>query len=93
MLAGIVAPRGLFVIENTSMEWLGNLSTCGCMKTAHLIWKALGVSDSMGFSQVGNQSLCLPVKSAGRFECVCEQVFVGSEHEYGDYEDRWDFYL
>ena len=29
MLAGMVAPRGLFVIENKSMEWLGNLSTYG----------------------------------------------------------------
>ena len=26
MLAGLVAPRGLYVIENTSMEWLGNES-------------------------------------------------------------------
>ncbi|PVG03708.1 hypothetical protein CPB86DRAFT_694308 [Serendipita vermifera] len=57
-LAGLVAPRGLFVIENTSQEWLGNLSCYGCMKAASLIYQALGVSDSMGFSQVGNHNHC-----------------------------------
>ncbi|KAA8905680.1 Glucuronoyl esterase catalytic domain from Hypocrea Jecorina [Sphaerosporella brunnea] len=57
-LAGLISPRGLFVIENTYMEWLGNLSTYGCMKTAHKLWEALGVPDSMGFSQVGNHNHC-----------------------------------
>lgn len=58
MLAGLVAPRGIYVIENTSMEWLGALSTYGCMKAAHLIWQALGVPDNMGYSQVGNHNHC-----------------------------------
>ncbi|KAF3931005.1 hypothetical protein ABW20_dc0101668 [Dactylellina cionopaga] len=57
-LAGLVAPRGLFVIENTSMEWLGNLSTYGCMKVASLIYQALGVTSNMGYSQVGNHNHC-----------------------------------
>lgn len=57
-LAGMVAPRGLFVIENTSMEWLGALSTYGCMKAAHTIYEALGVPDSMGYSQVGGHDHC-----------------------------------
>src|SRR5690606_1305087 len=30
MLAGLVAPRGLYIAENTDMEWLGNLSSYGC---------------------------------------------------------------
>lgn len=57
-LAGMVAPRALFVIENTSMEWLGNMSTFGCMTVAHLIWQGLKIPDSMGFSQVGNHNHC-----------------------------------
>ncbi|KAF3918392.1 hypothetical protein ABW20_dc0103899 [Dactylellina cionopaga] len=57
-LAGLVAPRGLFVIENTSMEWLGNLSTYGCMKVGSLIYQALGVSSNMGYSQVGHSDHC-----------------------------------
>ncbi|EPS37459.1 hypothetical protein H072_8842 [Dactylellina haptotyla CBS 200.50] len=57
-LAGLVAPRGLYVIENTSMEWLGALSTYGCMKVGSLIYQALGVSSNMGYSQVGNHNHC-----------------------------------
>ncbi|KAG8805160.1 hypothetical protein FRC17_005698 [Serendipita sp. 399] len=58
LLAGMVAPRGLLVIENTSMEWLGNMSTYGCMKAGQTIYQALGVSDRMGYSQVGNHNHC-----------------------------------
>ena len=57
-LAGLVAPRGLFVIENTSMEWLGNLSCLGCMTAGRAIYQALGVTSNMGFSQVGNHNHC-----------------------------------
>ncbi|KAL2007304.1 hypothetical protein VTN00DRAFT_8742 [Thermoascus crustaceus] len=59
MLAGLVAPRGLFVVENTGIEWLGNMSCYGCMKTARKVWTALGVEDRMGFSQVGNHEHCV----------------------------------
>ena len=58
MLAGLVAPRGLFVIDNSAILWLGPWSCYGCMKTANKIWQALGVPDSMGFSQIGNHSHC-----------------------------------
>jgi hypothetical protein len=55
---GLIAPRGLLVIENTSMEWLGNQSTYTTAVVAHEIWKALGVSDNMGVSQVGGHNHC-----------------------------------
>ncbi|CAG7849728.1 SubName: Full=Uncharacterized protein {ECO:0000313/EMBL:CCA74892.1} [Serendipita indica DSM 11827] len=58
LLAGMVAPRGLLVIENTSMEWLGNMSCFGCMKAGQTIYQALGVQSNMGFSQVGNHNHC-----------------------------------
>lgn len=57
-LAALVAPRGLLVIENTSMEWLGSWSTYGCMRTAQEVYKALGVQDHMGYSQVGHGNHC-----------------------------------
>ncbi|KAL0955474.1 hypothetical protein HGRIS_001715 [Hohenbuehelia grisea] len=57
-LAGLVAPRGLFVIENTSMEWLGALSTYGCSRGTKLIYQALGATANMGYSQVGNHNHC-----------------------------------
>ncbi|KAG8775660.1 carbohydrate-binding module 1 [Serendipita sp. 411] len=58
LLAGMVAPRGLLVIENTSMEWLGNMSTYGCMKAGQAIYQALGITDRMGYSQIGNHNHC-----------------------------------
>ena len=58
MLAGLVAPRALFVIDNTGIDWLGPESNFGCMKTANKVWQALGVPDHMGFSGVGNHDHC-----------------------------------
>jgi hypothetical protein len=58
MLAGLVAPRGLFVIENTAYLWFGPWSCYGCMKTANKIWQALGIPDNMGFSQLGGHLHC-----------------------------------
>ena len=57
MLAGLVAPRGLYVVEN-DIDWLGPVSTTACMKAGRLIYKALGVQDNMGFSLVGGHSHC-----------------------------------
>ncbi|KAJ3502071.1 hypothetical protein NLJ89_g9053 [Agrocybe chaxingu] len=56
--AGLIAPRGLLIIENTGIDWLGPQSNWGCMKTANKIWQALGVADNMGVSQVGGHNHC-----------------------------------
>jgi hypothetical protein len=56
-LAGLVAPRGLIVIEN-EIDWLGPVSTTACMKASRLIYKALGVPDNMGFTGSGNHAHC-----------------------------------
>lgn len=51
--AGMVAPRGLLVIENTGMVWLGNQSCWGNSVAGHTVFQALQVDDHMGVSQVG----------------------------------------
>lgn len=56
-LAGLVAPRGLYVAEN-NIDWLGPVSTTGCMKAGRLIYKALGVPENFGFSLVGGHGHC-----------------------------------
>ena len=58
MLAALVAPRALLIIDNTGIDWLGPESVFGCMKTANKIWQALGIPDHMGVSQVGNHAHC-----------------------------------
>lgn len=58
MLAAMIAPRGLFVIEN-DIDWLGPVSTTGCMEAGRLIYKAVGAPNNMGFSLVGGHSHCM----------------------------------
>jgi hypothetical protein len=57
MLAGLVAPRGMYLMEN-DIDWLGPVSTAGCMIAGRQIYKALGVPENMGFSLVGGHSHC-----------------------------------
>ena len=57
-LMGMVAPRGLLVIENTSMEWLGNRSAYTAAVAAREIWRAHGNENSFGFSQLGGHNHC-----------------------------------
>ncbi|KAK4159424.1 hypothetical protein QBC43DRAFT_129858 [Cladorrhinum sp. PSN259] len=57
LLAGAIAPRGLAVFEN-DIDWLGPVSTTGCMKAGRDIYRALGVPNNMGFSLVGGHSHC-----------------------------------
>ncbi|KAK3940007.1 hypothetical protein QBC46DRAFT_261891 [Diplogelasinospora grovesii] len=57
MLAALIVPRGLLAIEN-DIDWLGPVSTTGCMKAGRLIYKAYGVPNNMGFSLVGGHSHC-----------------------------------
>jgi hypothetical protein len=58
MLEGLVAPRALLIIENTSQVWLGNYSTFNNSMAAHLIWDGLGIPDHMGVSQNGDHAHC-----------------------------------
>jgi hypothetical protein len=58
MIEGMVAPRALLVIENTSQIWLGDVSTYSNSMAAHEIWQALGIPDHMGVSQIGDHSHC-----------------------------------
>ncbi|KAM7184715.1 4-O-methyl-glucuronoyl methylesterase [Rhypophila sp. PSN 637] len=58
LLAGLVAPRPLYVMENSDMEWLGRQSTYGCMGGGRKVYQALGALDKFGYSQVGGNSHC-----------------------------------
>lgn len=54
LLAGLVAPRALYVMENPDYEWLGTMSTYWCMGAGKKVYDALGATDQFGYSQVGN---------------------------------------
>src|SRR6185369_1295057 len=59
MLMAMVAPRAMLAIENTSMIWLGAVSTYTDAVEVHTVWEALGILDKMGFSQIGNHNHCM----------------------------------
>lgn len=59
LVAGLCAPRGLLIIENTQMEWLGNISCFATGKTTHMIYEALGIPNNMGYSSVGHGDHCV----------------------------------
>ncbi|KAK6438360.1 carbohydrate-binding module 1 [Oleoguttula sp. CCFEE 5521] len=57
-LAGLVAPRGLVVIDNSDYLWLGPWSSWGCMSAGRLVYEALGAGSNMGYSSIGNHTHC-----------------------------------
>ncbi|ETI25599.1 hypothetical protein G647_02373 [Cladophialophora carrionii CBS 160.54] len=66
MLAGLVAPRGLFVVDNLGFEWLSPWSSYGCMTAAREIYRALGAHQAFGYSEAANHTHCqFPVADQG----------------------------
>ncbi|KAJ7504486.1 Glucuronoyl esterase catalytic domain from Hypocrea Jecorina [Mycena galericulata] len=58
-LGAMVAPRGMFVIDNLGYDWLGPFSSYGAMVAARAAYTAMGASDAMGISQAANHTHCV----------------------------------
>ncbi|KAJ2902522.1 4-O-methyl-glucuronoyl methylesterase [Zalerion maritima] len=65
LLAGLVAPRPMYIMENPDFEWLGTMSTYGCMGAGKEVYDALGATDQFGYSQVGGHDHCSFPSSQG----------------------------
>lgn len=77
-LLGLVAPRALLVVENTSMHWLGKVSSFTTSVVAHRIWQALGVPERMGFTQTGDHDHCQYAASqVPELEAYLQKFLVG----------------
>jgi hypothetical protein len=78
MIEGLCAPRALLVIENTSMEWLGNLSCYVTGRATRMLYDALGQSNKMGFSQVGHSDHCgFPSSQESELRAFVERFLLG----------------
>lgn len=78
-IMGLVAPRALLVIENTDMEWLGNVSTYTASVAAREIWSALGIADRMGVSQVGGHQHCaFPSSQQAELNAFVDKFLIGN---------------
>ncbi|KAF2180808.1 carbohydrate esterase family 15 protein [Zopfia rhizophila CBS 207.26] len=79
MLAGLIAPRGLYVIE-TDIDFLNPLSSVGCMEAARTQWEALGVKQNMGFSLVGSHQHCqFPDSQKGELNAFYDKFLFGKD--------------
>jgi hypothetical protein len=77
-IEALCAPRALLVIENTSMEWLGNLSCYNTAQAAHMVYEGLGISDRMGFSQIGGHDHCvLPASQQPEITAYIQKFLIG----------------
>jgi len=85
-LAGLVSPRGLYVIEN-DIDWLGPVSTTGCMKVGRLIYKAVGAPDAMGFSLVGGHNHCqFPSAQQSELSAFIDKYLLGGSSSTANIE-------
>lgn len=50
--------RGLIIIENTAIDYLGPTSNHHCATAGRMVFESLGVKDYMGFSQVSHSDHC-----------------------------------
>ena len=57
-LAAMVAPRAILSIGNPDIDYLASQSAYVSMKAATEVYKALGISERIGFSQVGGHAHC-----------------------------------
>ncbi|KAK7913928.1 hypothetical protein PG985_011631 [Apiospora marii] len=78
LLAGLVAPRGLFVMEN-DIDWLGPVSTTACMRAGRLIYQALGAPEAMGFDLTGGHGHCqFPAASRTNLDAYINKYLLGT---------------
>ena len=78
-LMGMVAPRALFVLDNTDMNWLGNESSFTDAVAAAEVWNALGLTGTMGASQVGGHAHCngLPQDQLNELGAFVDKFLLG----------------
>jgi hypothetical protein len=78
-LAAMVAPRGLFVLGNPDQTYLASEAGYVSMKAAVEVWKALGVPDRVGFSQVGGHAHCsgIPMSEQQEIAAFVEKILLG----------------
>jgi hypothetical protein len=76
---GLVAPRALFVVNNTDMYWLDRQGSHFGATMAHVIWEALGIPGSMGESRVGGHPHCreVPARQLAEVGAYVDKFLVG----------------
>lgn len=75
---GLIAPRALLLIENTSIDWLGPQSAWITAQGARPVWAALGAPEAFGISQAGGHPHCqLPASQYGIVRAYVARYLLG----------------
>ena len=78
-LAAMVAPRALLTIGNPDITYLSTEAGYVSMKAATEVYKALGVPDRIGFSQVGGHAHCaFPTSQTPDVQAFVDKFLVGN---------------
>jgi hypothetical protein len=78
MLIGLIAPRAVLVIDNTGIDWLTAPSSWGGAQAARTMFRALGVPDNLGASQVSHRDHCtLPASQQPEVEAFIAKFLLG----------------
>jgi len=76
-LVAMIAPRAVLIIGNTGIARLGSEAGYVSMKAATEVYKALGVPDRIGFSQVGGHGHCaFPTSQTADVEAFADKFLV-----------------
>jgi hypothetical protein len=79
-LAAMVAPRALLTIGNPDIAYLSSEAGYVSMKAATEVYKALGVPDRIGFSQVGGHAHCaFPTSQTADVAAFVDKFLVGKD--------------
>ncbi|UKZ74864.1 carbohydrate-binding module 1 [Trichoderma virens FT-333] len=90
-LAALIAPRGLFVIDN-NIDWLGPQSCFGCMTAARTAWQALGVPNNIGYSQIGAHAHCaFPSNQQSQLTAFVQKFLLGQSTNTAIFQSDFTF--
>lgn len=94
-LMALVAPRGLLVIENSGIDYLGPWSSYGCSMAAQTAFEALGVKNNFGISQVahGTSHCQMPASQNPYVTAFMDKFLKGAEADTTIFatDGTWDF--
>src|SRR5262249_9581007 len=77
-VAAMVAPRALLTIGNPDIAYLASEAGYVSMKAAVEVYKALGIADRIGFSQVGGNAHCAyPTSQTPDVSAFVDKFLVG----------------
>jgi hypothetical protein len=76
-ILGMVAPRGLFILENTSYQWLGVNSGTTDSTAAQMIFQALGVPDNIGFTNSSHTHCAFNPAEAPYLDAFIKKFLLG----------------